>query len=86
MKNKLFILTFTLCVTTSCAPAKPILFDQVKSSLQEAGYTCSTLNVPDLRRFQDSSYEKTKRVFTHLYCAIEDEIDMITIAFNATDS
>jgi uncharacterized protein YidB (DUF937 family) len=82
MKHRFFILVITLWVLASCTPEKPILFDQAISSLQGAGYTFSTLNVPDLRCLQTASYEENKLVFMHLYCAIEDEIDMITIAFN----
>jgi hypothetical protein len=86
MRHRFFILVITLWIITSCATEKPLLFDQAISSLQEAGYTFSTLNVPDLRCLQTASYEENKLVFMHLYCAIEDEIDMITIAFNANDS
>jgi hypothetical protein len=82
MKHRFLILVITLSVITSCSPEKPLLLDQAISSLQEAGYTFSTLNVPDLTCLQGASYEETRLVFMHLYCAIEDEIDMITIAFN----
>jgi hypothetical protein len=86
MKQSLLTIVFTLFAITACAPEKPIPFDRSMSALKESGYTLSAMNVPDMRCLQGGLYEETSLVFMQLYCAIKDEIDMITIAFNANDS
>jgi hypothetical protein len=82
MKNKLFIFVITLFVLTSCATEKPILFDQAMTTLQDKGYTFSSLNAPDMRCLQGVLRNGTSVVFMHFYCAIEDEVDLTTIAFH----
>jgi len=86
MKKRILTIVFTLFAITACTPEKPIPFDPSIRTLQESGYTLSAMNVPDMLCLQGGLYEETNLVFMHLYCAIEDEIDMITIAFNASDS
>lgn len=84
MKYKRLIFVITLLVITSCAPEKPILFDQAMTTLQDEGYALSPLNAPDMRCLQGVLRDGTSVVFMHFYCAIEDEVDMITIAFHTT--
>jgi hypothetical protein len=84
MKLNFFILVITLWITASCAPEKPSLFDQAMNALQAEGYTLSALNAPDMRCLQGMLHDGTVAIFMHLYCAIEDDIDMITITFHVT--
>jgi hypothetical protein len=82
MKLRISILLYAMLLITSCNPKTPILFDEAMNTLRDAGYTLSSMNVPDMRCLDGMSRDGTRVVFMHAYCAIEDEVDWMTIAYN----
>jgi hypothetical protein len=56
------------------------------AEIREAGYSLSAMNTPELRCFQGMERDGATVVFMHVYCAIEDQMDMMHFSLNRSYS
>jgi hypothetical protein len=81
IRISIFILLFLMLVV-SCTPEMGVPYDEAITAVQGAGYSLSTVITPDMRCLQGVQQEGASVVFMQVYCAIEDQVDMMNFAIN----